>query len=249
MPDALYDSYRSDSEHFSHAYEHLFTPALNAAGYDAVSPVTKGSEIIHSEIIKNLESSDLVLCDISILNPNVFFELGIRTALNKPVCLIKDDKTSNIPFDTHIINCYTYNSSMNLWEADEQIKNLSQHINSTSTDTNALWKIFGFTDVGGMNELQDNNDQLKYKDLLIKNLEMKINSLENDKSKVVNPEKYTLHKCSKCGHGFQIADEYSNIGFSLARHSHLLSNMTDIYGQNTTTMGLKCPVCGNIDKV
>jgi len=45
--------------------------------------------LIHAEIIRNIENADLVLCDMSCLNPNVFFEFGIRTSLNKPVSVVK----------------------------------------------------------------------------------------------------------------------------------------------------------------
>ena len=54
-------------------------------------PTASGSDLIHAKIIKNLETADLVLCDMSALNPNVFFEFGMRTALNKPAL---DDATT-----------------------------------------------------------------------------------------------------------------------------------------------------------
>ncbi len=96
MPEHLVSNYRDDPEHFIHVYECLFEPAIKEAGYEPLSPSSKGSEIIQADIIRNLEDSDLVLCDISILNPNVFFELGVRTALNKPVCLVRDQLTADI---------------------------------------------------------------------------------------------------------------------------------------------------------
>ena len=42
-----------------------------------------GADLIHAQIVKNLQFADVVLCDVSTHNPNVFFELGIRTALNR----------------------------------------------------------------------------------------------------------------------------------------------------------------------
>jgi hypothetical protein len=38
--------------------------------------MSKGSEIIQADIIRNLHAADLVLCDLSTLNANVFFEFG-----------------------------------------------------------------------------------------------------------------------------------------------------------------------------
>jgi len=90
-PENLVQKYLGDEDHFIHVLDHLLIPAIKKADFDPIPPKTKGAELIHGEIIKNIESADFVLCDISLLNPNVFFELGIRTSLNKPVCIIKDD--------------------------------------------------------------------------------------------------------------------------------------------------------------
>jgi hypothetical protein len=97
-------NYENDANHFLHVIEGLLMPAVSLADFEPVAPITKGSDLIHAEIVKNLQEASLVLCDMSGLNPNVFFELGIRTALNKPVCLIKDDKTPFIPFDLAGVN-------------------------------------------------------------------------------------------------------------------------------------------------
>jgi hypothetical protein len=72
-PEALVPVYGKDSDHFTHVLEHLFVPALKRADCDAIRPIAQGADVIHAEIIKSLESADLVLCDISSLNPDVFF--------------------------------------------------------------------------------------------------------------------------------------------------------------------------------
>lgn len=140
--------YSNDKDHFEHVLEHLLIPSIEKVDLEPISPKTKGSELIHGEIIKKIEIADLVICDMSTLNPNVFFELGIRTALNKPVCLIKDDVTPEIPFDTLIINNHEYLSALNPWTLDEQIKAISNHIEEslkTNEDTNSLWKYFSLS--------------------------------------------------------------------------------------------------------
>lgn len=68
-----------DPDPFNHVSVHLFAPALKQVGFAVIPPSVRGAELIHAEIIKNLEQAELVLCDLSMLNPNVFFELGIRT--------------------------------------------------------------------------------------------------------------------------------------------------------------------------
>ena len=144
-PEEYVSFYKDDDNHFIHVMEHLFKPAVEKAGFKPILPVSQGSEIIHAEIISKIESSDLVLCDMSILNPNVFFELGIRTALNKPICLVKDDITKKIPFDTNIINNQTYSSDLSPWLIHDEIEKLEAHIKvsfNQSSESNSLWRYF-----------------------------------------------------------------------------------------------------------
>lgn len=145
-PDAT--KYSNDSDHFLHVLEHLFIPAITAAGLTPIRPIAEGADVIQAAIIKNIEEADLVLCDISSLNANVFFELGIRTALNKPACLVRDDVTKNIPFDTTIINHHTYNSLLRPWTLEAEVEKLTKHISKTierSKADNSMWKYFGLS--------------------------------------------------------------------------------------------------------
>ena len=63
--------------------------------------------VIHRNIVDNLYSNDVVVCDVSAKNPNVMFELGMRLAFDKPVVVIKDDRT-NYSFDTSPVEHITY---------------------------------------------------------------------------------------------------------------------------------------------
>lgn len=147
-PESWIDKYSEDKDHFKHVLDNLFIPAIEKSKLQPIPPIVTGADIIHGKIIKNLETADLVFCDMSTLNPNVFFELGIRSSLNKPVSLVKDDVTQKIPFDTTIINHHTYRSALRHWEIQEDINSLSLHINNsikTSEGKNSLWKYFGFS--------------------------------------------------------------------------------------------------------
>ena len=153
--------YHGDAEHFRHVLDHLFSPALEKAGFEAISPIAQGADVIHAEIIAKLETADLVLCDVSSLNANVFFELGIRTALNRPICIVKDDLTARIPFDTTLINHYTYQSALQPWSLSTQIASLAEHIRVTaerSAGANALWKHFGLSIPGKAAEASTDSD-------------------------------------------------------------------------------------------
>lgn len=145
-PDTMIDKYRDGPEHFSHVLECLFRPSIEKAGYELISPIAEGADNIPAEIISNLETADLVLCDMSCLNPNVFFEFGIRTALNKPVCVVRDELTEKVPFDTSTINHKEYKSGLDPWNIDDEIDMLSKHLNASAMSSkggNTLWKYFG----------------------------------------------------------------------------------------------------------
>jgi hypothetical protein len=187
-PSDYVDLYSGDKDHFKHVLEHLFVPAIKGIGLEPVPPITKGSEVIHAEIIKNIESSDYVLCDMSILNPNVFFELGIRTAINRPVALVKDDATPKVPFDTNIINNHTYLNNLAPWTLESEIKKLSQHLEycfKESEINNSLWKYFSLSaKASTLEEPSKDEDKLSYLslqvDALRKELRKSNNSEEDD---------------------------------------------------------------------
>jgi hypothetical protein len=71
--------------------------------------VSDGDEtgIIHRRIIQNVYADPIAICDVSGRNPNVLFELGMRLAFDKPVVIIKDDKTPFM-FDTGMIEHLPY---------------------------------------------------------------------------------------------------------------------------------------------
>lgn len=134
-----------DSEHWYHVLDSLFVRAVESAGFRAIKPVAVGSHLIHGSIIKHLIEADLVLCDLSGHNPNVFFELGVRTSLNLPIALVRDEHTS-LPFDTSGINTHEYSSALRGWEMDAQLEALTTHVTESAAScngTNPLWKHFG----------------------------------------------------------------------------------------------------------
>lgn len=181
-PEYCFQQYKGDKDHFKHVLKCLLIPAVDKAGFQPLLPESTGSEIIHADIIEKLTSSDMVLCDMSILNANVFFELGVRTSLNKPVALITDDKTSKIPFDIQPAQRNTYKSALNIWENDAEIEKVADHIKEThdkSQGQNSLWKRFKILDTAEFNTkdvTDDDRFQVLYQK--IESLEFSLNQLE-----------------------------------------------------------------------
>jgi len=163
-PDEWLPKYRNDKLHFHHVLDYLFLPSIELAGLNPIKPIAEGADNIPAEIIKNLNDADLVLCDLSIFNPNVFFELGIRTALDKPICMVKDEHALRIPFDVSIINCHNYKSLLEHWDMEQEILNLSNHLKESltrSNNRNPLWKYFGIRSVAKSLEGGSESDKIE----------------------------------------------------------------------------------------
>ena len=87
---------------FNRVYEELIGPALEMAGLD---PFRADQELqagdIRSDMFQELLLADLVVADLTINNPNVWYELGVRHALrSRGVVLICGGKVT-MAFDTY----------------------------------------------------------------------------------------------------------------------------------------------------
>lgn len=139
------ERYNGDQDHWGHVMGSLFERAIEEAGFRPIRPAAQGSHLIHAQIIRHLSTASLVLVDLSTHNPNVFFELGVRTSLDLPITLVRDEHT-NIPFDTSGINTYEYDSNLRGWELEEQRDALKRHIlesHASCAGKNPLWQQFG----------------------------------------------------------------------------------------------------------
>jgi hypothetical protein len=139
--------YGGDGDHFAHVLEYLLVPAVNRAGYEPWLATVIGGKVIHSEFVRALRAAELVLVDLSGHNPNVLFELGLRTGRDGPVALVRDEQTE-LPFDIAILNCHCYSSTLLAWNIDVEIERLAKHLVASAAESaghNAFWQQFGAT--------------------------------------------------------------------------------------------------------
>jgi hypothetical protein len=97
-------------------YSEWIKPTVESIKYDAESCIAchradkelRPEEIVN-HIMENLISSDLVIADLSGRNANVFYELGVRHAVNNNTILIADN-LADVPFDLRGLRTiiYTY---------------------------------------------------------------------------------------------------------------------------------------------
>ncbi|MGL6551317.1 hypothetical protein ACSZN3_20915 [Aeromonas hydrophila] len=103
--------------------------------------------IIQKNIVRNLFSDDVIICDVSSRNPNVMFELGIRLTFDKPVVIIKDKETPFV-FDVGGIYHLEYPRSLNYVDILSFQENLCEKVKATllaSTDKNYSPFLSNFT--------------------------------------------------------------------------------------------------------
>ena len=139
------------SGYFDEVLKHLITPAAVMANFNSRTAKKAGSEVIQSTIVNDLFTADLVIVDLTEHNPNVLFELGMRIAFNKPVCLIRAKGTAAIFDIDHMLRVYDYNPS--IWPSSLaiDIPALSDHILKT-------WE--GRDDRSYLTMLRDNNPEV-----------------------------------------------------------------------------------------
>ncbi len=85
---------------FEAVHRQLIAPALRAAGIagDAAGQFFEAGNI-REDMFQQLLLADLVIADISLHNPNVFYELGIRHALRGRQTFLIRAKLDDVPFD------------------------------------------------------------------------------------------------------------------------------------------------------
>jgi tetratricopeptide (TPR) repeat protein len=87
---------------FKALYEEFIKPPIEARGYEVkrADDVQHGGNIT-KDIILPLAEADLVVADLTNLNPNVFYELGVRHSLRGQgtIMFMMEEPNSVIPFD------------------------------------------------------------------------------------------------------------------------------------------------------
>lgn len=133
-----------DEDHWKHLFDELIRPAIEAAGFLVLAPGREGSEHITQQIVKDICTADLMVCDLSSANANVFFEFGLRTSLNLPVAVIHDRFAQQLPFDVHAIHALTYRYEPHTMK--QQLAALTAHVNAAmraSAGGNTFWGVYG----------------------------------------------------------------------------------------------------------
>ena len=140
------------SQPFDSYYSAIFKPALESAGFD----VLRADDIytprpVMLDIRDSIMASDIILCEMTGRNPNVFYELGLAHAVGKPAILLSTTE-EDIPFDLRHIRVIYYEPLLAGWESKLHNAIKKSAIAAISSDT--VWppSLLSYT--------EDRNNQL-----------------------------------------------------------------------------------------
>jgi len=122
-------------------YSLVFEPAIRKAG---LTPARADSEIfgigkIIDQIWKGINDAKVLVAELTTRNPNVFYELGLAHALNKPVVLVAG-KEEDVPFDLRHIRVIYYDTADPFWGQKLLDKVAENILSALKTPEEAMFK-------------------------------------------------------------------------------------------------------------
>lgn len=115
-------------------FELIFRPAIEKAGLVAVRA---DADIFHTgkimdQVWRGIKDADVLVAELTSKNPNVFYELGLAHALEKPVVLVSSNQ-EDVPFDLRHIRVILYDQTDPFW-GQKLVDKLADNIQSALTD-------------------------------------------------------------------------------------------------------------------
>jgi hypothetical protein len=124
-------------EPFDEYYIEIYKSAIEESGFKPkrADSLFRPTPIIR-DIWEYINYSKILIADITGLNPNVMYELGLAHAITKPVIIVSDS-IENVPFDLRYLRILIYNSKKPNWAKDlkTKIKNSISEIIESPTDS------------------------------------------------------------------------------------------------------------------
>lgn len=123
-------------------YEVVYEPAIRKAG---LKPVRADSDIfgtgkVIDQIWDGINAAKVLVAELTTRNPNVFYELGLAHALQKPVVLVAGNE-QDVPFDIRHFRVILYDTSDPKW-GDKLIDKVAEHILSAiKNPAEAVFKV------------------------------------------------------------------------------------------------------------
>ena len=97
---------------FDAVYNDIIKPAVDAAGFMPFRADEEGNAgLVHRPMFERLLLSDYAIADVTLHNPNVYYELGVRHACRPQTTVLIAAEKSELAFDTNILRTQFYRLS------------------------------------------------------------------------------------------------------------------------------------------
>jgi hypothetical protein len=111
---------------FDKVYRVIIQRAIKNVGMQPIrADETEGSRVVHADMFKDLRDRPVVLVDLSLLNPNVLYELGIRHVMSPTgtVLMANEETVKKLPFDIALSRtiAYRYDGEHLDWDEVERV--------------------------------------------------------------------------------------------------------------------------------
>ncbi len=139
-------------------YDYIIKPAVEKADYECIKcNEIKGSGLIDKDMFQYLYDAELVIADITTLNANALYELGIRHGVKPFSTIIMAQDTEKLPFDFNHNRIFRYNHmgpDIGCSEADKKVNELYELIKNVKENPETDSPFYIFTGVTQLLELQ-----------------------------------------------------------------------------------------------
>lgn len=151
-------------------YQKIIIPAVSSCGYNCIraDQICESGEIDRS-MYALLNEAELVIADITTLNANAMYELGVRHAMRPYSTIIIGADLSSIPFDISHFRVETYNlsggklSKKDATKARNDLINLIKSVDLKMDTDSPLYSIFPKYNSSGVNQdMKEIIDKLQY---------------------------------------------------------------------------------------
>jgi len=116
---------------FDDTYERAIVPAAGDAGVDVMrADEERMGGIIHAPMYERLLLAEIVVADLTLANPNVFYELGIRHAAKPRTTIMIYNSGPMLPFDVRPVRAIPYHLGENGRLSEEEAHSLREELSA-----------------------------------------------------------------------------------------------------------------------
>ncbi|OGO13159.1 MAG: hypothetical protein A2032_01855 [Chloroflexi bacterium RBG_19FT_COMBO_49_13] len=122
---------------FDSVYQKLIKPAVESCGIKCVRADEDSQGQIHGQMLQRIFESSVVVADISNLNANVFYELGVAHSSScKTVVICELGSLAKVPFDIapYRVLAYRHPGQVSAYFDEDSIQSLAAEISSVLAD-------------------------------------------------------------------------------------------------------------------